>query len=149
MRRGNRAKLVPLGLAALVAMPTCGGANERIPNPVKSPVAERPSSSAKLAMVEPASGTVVDGDTARVRLELTGAKITKAVTTNLRPDRGHVHLRLDGKTITILGDLDENLAELLGRPLAAGPHLLEAEFVASDHAPFDPRVVVSVPFRVR
>jgi hypothetical protein len=60
-----------------------------------------------------------------------------------------MHLRLDGKTITILGGLDENLAELLGRPPAAGPHLLEAEFVASDHGPFDPRVVASVPFRVR
>jgi hypothetical protein len=85
----------------------------------------------------------------RVRLELTGAKITKAVTTNLRPDEGHMHLRLDGETITVLGGLDENLADLLGRPLEAGPHLLEAEFVASDHGPFDPRVTVSVPFTVK
>jgi hypothetical protein len=150
MRRGDRLKLLSVTLLALPAMSACGGeGDEGTVSPARSPAAERPASSAKLAIVEPQSGGVVDGETARVRLELTGAKITKAVTTNLRPDEGHMHIRLDGRTITVLGGLDENLAELSGRPLAAGPHLLDAEFVASDHGPFDPRVVASVPFRVK
>jgi hypothetical protein len=34
------------------------------------------------------------------------------------------------------------------RKRRAGPHLLEAEFVAADHGPFDPRIIVSVPFTV-
>jgi hypothetical protein len=84
----------------------------------------------------------------RVRLELEGATLTKEVSRNLSPDEGHIHLRLDGETITLLGDLDENLADILGAPVPAGPHLLEAEFVAADHGPFDPRIIVSVPFSV-
>jgi hypothetical protein len=99
-------------------------------------------------LVEPASGAVLGPEDVRVRLELTGAKLTKEVSRNLQPDEGHIHLRLDGETITLLGDLDENLAEILGAPVAAGPHLLEAEFVAADHGPFDPRIIVSVPFTV-
>jgi hypothetical protein len=32
--------------------------------------------------------------------------------------------------------------------VSPGQHILRAEFVASDHGPFDPRVFVSVTFRV-
>ncbi|HEY3208529.1 MAG TPA: hypothetical protein VGL18_01855 [Actinomycetota bacterium] len=38
----------------------------------------------------------------------------------------------------------------LSRTLEVGPgrHVLEAEFVAADHGPFNPRVRTSVAFRV-
>ena len=146
------AKLLPLGIAAVLVLGACGGNGDgnggAAPTALPSPQAERPSSSAKLSLVEPASGAVLGPEDVRVRLELTGAKLTKEVSRNLQPDEGHIHLRLDGETITLLGDLDENLAEILGAPVAAGPHLLEAEFVAADHGPFDPRIIVSVPFTV-
>jgi hypothetical protein len=33
--------------------------------------------------------------------------------------------------------------------LTPGQHLLKVEFVASDHAPFDPRVIAAVAFEVQ
>jgi hypothetical protein len=54
-----------------------------------------------------------------------------------------MHLRLDGRTITLLGSLEEDIPGV-----TPGPHLLEAEFVASDHGPFSPRVISSVTFTV-
>lgn len=151
MRRETVAKVLPIVIAAALTMAACGGGgdgNGATPTTLPSPVAERLSSSAKLTLIEPSSGAVLGPEAVRVRLELTGATLTKEVSRNLRPDEGHIHLRLDGETITLLGDLDENLAEILGKPVASGPHLLEAEFVAADHGPFDPRIIVSVPFTV-
>jgi hypothetical protein len=103
----------------------------------------RPRSTAKITVVTPKAASV-SGATVAVSLRLDGGRITKQVTTNLRPDRGHVHLRLDGETITLLGSLTERIPDV-----KAGPHLLEAEFVASDHGPFNPRVLSAVSFTVR
>jgi hypothetical protein len=149
--RRTFAKLLPIAIAAMLVLSACGGGGDgggATPTTLPSPAAERPSSTAKLTLVEPASGAVLGPEDVRVRLELAGAQLTKEVSRNLSPDEGHIHLRLDGETITLLGDLDENLAEILGEPVASGPHLLEAEFVAADHGPFDPRIIVSVPFTV-
>jgi hypothetical protein len=151
MKERTMAKLVPIGIAVVLGLGACGGedgGDGATPTTLPSPQAERPSSSAKLTLVEPASGATLGPEDVRVRLDLTGAKLTKEVSRNLRPDQGHIHLRLDGETITLLGDLDENLADILGEPVPSGPHLLEAEFVAADHGPFDPRIIVSVPFTV-
>lgn len=144
------ARLLPVATAAVLGLAACGGGGDggsATPS-LPSPVAERPASTGKLALIEPESGAVLGPDDVRVRLDLTGAKLTKEVSRNLRPDEGHIHLRLDGETITLLGDLDENLADILGEPVPPGPHLLEAEFVAADHGPFNPRIIVSVPFTV-
>jgi hypothetical protein len=153
MKLGTTWRLFPLTMAAVLVLTSCGGSGDgnggtATPTSSPSPVLERPSSTAMLSLVEPASGAILAPDAVRVRLELVGATLTKKVSMNLKPDEGHIHLRLDGETITLLGDLDENLADILGAPVPAGPHLLEAEFVASDHGPFDPRIIVSVPFSV-
>lgn len=143
-------KLVTATIAAVLSLSACGGDSDAGNGSARpTPVATRPPSTAKLTIVEPESGAVVDGNIVRVRLELTGAKLIKEVSTELHQDEGHVHIRLDGKTLTLLGDLDENLADLVGEPLPSGPHLLEVEFVAADHGLFDPRIVASVPFTVK
>lgn len=152
MKERTFAKRLPIAIAAMLVLGACGGGGGdgggATPTTLPSPAAERPSSTAKLTLVEPSSGAVLGPEDVRVRLELIGAQLTKEVSRNLSPDEGHIHLRLDGETITLLGDLDENLADILGGPVATGPHLLEAEFVAADHGPFDPRIIVSVPFTV-
>lgn len=147
----SRRCLLTTVLSLLLA--SCGGNGETdgggaSPTGLPSPVGERIASTAKLSLVEPASGATLAPDAVRVRLQLEGATLIKEVSRNLKPDEGHIHLRLDGETITLLGDLDENLADILGAPVPSGPHLLEAEFVAADHGPFDPRITVSVPFTV-
>jgi hypothetical protein len=76
-----------------------------------------------------------------VRLQLTGGRITNQVSTNLQPSVGHIHLKLDGRTITLLGSLEEVIPGV-----TPGQHVLEAEFVAADHGPFDPRVISTATF---
>ena len=69
--------------------------------------------------------------------------IVEAASTDLTPDTGHVHLRLDGKLISMTYGL---VQEVDLTTLAAGDHALEAEFVAADHGPFSPRVTTTVHF---
>jgi hypothetical protein len=135
--RGPAARLA---VAAVMVMAACSS-GEGTDGP---PTAQaRPSSDATLAILEPQPGDMVPGGDVTVRLELDGGRITEQVTTNLRPDEGHIHLKLDGRTITLLGSLDEVVPDV-----PAGQHVLEAEFVAADHGPFDPRVLSTVTFTV-
>jgi len=81
-----------------------------------------------------------------VTLRLDNARVVPAAQTGgaIRPDRGHVHLSLDGQLIAMPGRLSDRLPLL-----QPGSHTVEAEFVASDHVPFANRVVAAVTFRAR
>ena len=94
----------------------------------------RPSSPAVVAIVQPTSGETVTGTSVHVVISLTGAKIVSATTTNVQPDQGHVHLYVDNVLVSMNYGLEQDL------PVQPGTYVLKAEFVASDHAPFDPRV---------
>jgi len=103
----------------------------------------RPRSTATLSILEPKSGAELSTRTVVVQLTLVGGTITKVVTTNIQPNVGHIHIRLDGRTITLLGSLTDPV------PVTPGPHIVEAEFVAADHGPFSPRVLSAVSFTVK
>jgi hypothetical protein len=85
-------------------------------------------------------GAVVTGRTLHVRLQLTGATITPVTSNQLSPDKGHIHLILDGRVVSMAYGVNQDV------PVGRGDHLLQAEFVAQDHFPFNPRVVKSVTF---
>jgi hypothetical protein len=104
----------------------------------------RPSSPAKLSILSPANGEVVHGSVVHVRLSLRNAKIVPATTTHITPTTGHIHLYLDDQIVSMNYQLANTIANV--KP---GTHLLRAEFVASDHLPFDPRVFVQVTFEVK
>ena len=114
--------------------------------PVIRPVvaAGRPSSSAQVRFLSPAPGAAYQGDpaTVPVRLALTGGRIVPFTSTKLVPNEGHIHLFLDGALVSMSYALVKDLQ------VAPGVHRLEAEFVAVDHGPFDPRVRAFVEFRV-
>ncbi|MEX0985451.1 MAG: DUF6130 family protein [Actinomycetota bacterium] len=103
----------------------------------------RPSSTARLKIAEPRAGEVVVDDIFALRIDLSNASLTDESTTDLRPDVGHLHVMLDGRLLTMTSGTEQ---ELDASALAPGPHTLEVEFVAADHAPFDPRVTASVTF---
>jgi hypothetical protein len=128
---------VSMGLAACTGNGGSDGDGPTTP-------AERPSSPASLEIVQPEPGEVVDGGGVEVVVELSGAELIDRVTTNIRPDEGHIHLALDGETVSLLAGLEETI-----RNVEPGTHLLEVEFVAGDHGPFDPRIIESVTFEVR
>jgi hypothetical protein len=100
-----------------------------------SPSVVRPSSPAVVTIVEPTAGETVSGTTVHVVLSLSGAKIVSQTTTHIRPDEGHVHLFVDHVLVSMNYGLEQDL------PVHPGTYVLSAEFVAADHAPFNPRVM--------
>jgi hypothetical protein len=102
--------------------------------PAPSPSLARPSSPAVIAIVQPVAGETVSGTTVHVVLSLEGAKIVSQTTTDIRPDQGHVHLYVDNVLVSMNYGLEQDL------PVHTGTYVLKAEFVAADHAPFNPRV---------
>jgi hypothetical protein len=116
-------------IVAAILLSSCGGQTAASPGVV------RPSSPAVVTIVEPTAGQTVSGTTIHVVLSLTGAKIVSQTTTHIRPDEGHVHLFVDHVLVSMNYGLEQDL------PLHPGTYVLSAEFVAADHAPFNPRVV--------
>ncbi len=106
------------------------------------PAGSRPASTAKLQMLEPASGAVLTGSKTLVKLQLEGAKLVSQTTKEVKPDEGHIHLRLDGLVVSMTSGLEQEIA------ITKGDHLLQAEFVAGDHFPFNPVVVTNTTFTV-
>jgi hypothetical protein len=103
------------------------------------PQAQRPSTTARVAIVSPTAGQVVTGSTLHVVLQLTGGTIVPTSTaTPMGNNEGHIHLLDNGSVISMAYGAQQDIS------LTPGPHLLEAEFVASDHLPFSPRVIASV-----
>lgn len=109
-----------------------------------APTSDRPSSTAKLAIVAPKVGEVVHGSSVDLRVKLQDAKLVPATTTNIVPDEGHLHVILDDTLISMTEGLEQTIPDV-----APGEHRIMVEFVASDHAPFDPRVVSVVAFEVK
>jgi hypothetical protein len=109
------------------------------------PALGRPSTTARLEIVSPQAGDVVRGDPASVRVELRleGGKIVPISSLRLVANEGHIHLYLDGSLVSMTASLDATIE------ISPGQHHLLAEFVAIDHAPFQPRVQAGVTFSVR
>ena len=105
---------------------------------------DRPSSTAKLSIVAPKVGQVVHGSNVDLRVKLQDAKLVPATTTNIVPDEGHLHVILDDTLISMTQGLEQTIPDV-----PPGEHRIMVEFVASDHAPFDPRVVSVVAFEVK
>jgi hypothetical protein len=137
-----------LAVAVVLAAAGCGSKSGSGSGGGQTPTATtlspRPSSSAKLAILSPRNGQVVHGTTVDLKLQLQGAKIVAVVSKDLHPDRGHVHVRLDGQLISMTYGLEQKVPDL--KP---GTHVLQVEFVATDHLPFDPRVLAQTAFQVR
>jgi hypothetical protein len=141
-----------LGLAVLavavltLTLSACtgGGGGRDGTSPPTTTVTERPTSPAKLVITSPRNGQTVRQRRPELRLDLQAATIINQTTTRIRGDQGHLHLFVDGKLVTMNYGLREQLPEL-----TPGQHVVQVEFVAADHAPFDPRVLTQAAFNVR
>jgi hypothetical protein len=132
-----------LALAALAVGACSGGGGGASGAPATTAVAERPSSPAKLTIMTPRNGQTVRQERPELRLDLQGAEIVGQTTTRIRGDQGHVHLIVDGKLVTMNYGLRERLPQL-----TPGQHVVQVEFVAADHVPFDPRILTQAAFKV-
>ena len=140
---GHRVGIVGSALIAFALLAAgCGSGGSPPTSP--SPPSSRPSSTAELAILSPKSGSVVKGSTVHLELSLEAAHIVKQTSTDLSPDKGHVHVLLDGRLISMNYRLDDDIPDV-----GPGTHRIEVEFVATDHSPFDPRVTAAASFQVK
>jgi hypothetical protein len=144
----TRWKLSPIVVTALVVLASACG-SDGAGGPTASGAATgssgpRPASTASLRIEEPRQNQVVTGTSTPLVVQLTGAKVVPTTSTDLQPDRGHLHVYLDDSLVTMTAAARTELTDL-----TPGRHLLKVEFVATDHAPFDPRVIAAVTFEVK
>ena len=136
--------IVPVIIGASIAA-ACGSGSGTPTSAPSSTAVARPSTPATLEILRPApnehTARIVDVD---LRLEHAHLAAGTQAGGILRPDRGHIHLSVDGTLVSMPLQLHDRLP-----PLAPGSHTLQAEFVASDHLPFANRVVAAVTFNVR
>jgi hypothetical protein len=131
------------GCAIALLLAACNGNQPSLaaPSPTLGP---RPASPAKVEIVQPTASSTVTGASVHVVLKLTGATIVSQTTTDIRPDQGHLHLYVNNVLVSMNYGLEQDI------PVQPGTIDLKAEFVASDHAPFNPRVwSTDVIFTVR
>jgi hypothetical protein len=123
-----------LALLLILVGAACGSSSAK-------PAAQRPSTSAKVGIVSPTGGQTVTGSTLHVVLSLTGGTIVPTSTaTPLGSNVGHIHLIDNGSVISMAFGTEQDI------PITPGTHILQAEFVASDHLPFSPREIATVHF---
>jgi hypothetical protein len=138
---------VPLAVAALaLGLTACSGGNSGGPEAPATTTAvatARPSSPARLTITTPRNGQTVRQDRAELRLQLDGGKIVSQTTTRIQGDEGHIHLHVDGRLV----DMNYGLRQRLPA-LPPGQHVVQVEFVAADHAPFEPRILSQAAFEV-
>src|SRR5918999_1753957 len=137
---------VLLAIAALAVAACSGGGDDGGPDAPATTVAaaaDRPSSPAKLTIETPRQGQTMDPGRAQLVLALDGGKIINQTTTRIQGDEGHIHVHVDGKLVDMNYGLRQRLPQL-----PPGQHVVQVEFVAADHAPFEPRILTQAAFTV-
>jgi hypothetical protein len=133
--------LCALALTAAACGGGGGGSSGGSPSPTPT---SRSSSPAKISIVEPKNGAVIHGTSLQLVVSLKGAHVVKPTTTHIVPTQGHIHVYLDNKIIS----MNYGLTQKVGG-LKPGTHVLQTEFVASDHLPWNPRILAAVSFTVK
>jgi hypothetical protein len=139
--------------AMLVGVSACGSAtpsadptNSGTPAPTPYPtpsggLGHRPSSPVKITLISPVTGNTVHGTSVLVRVAVTGGIVTAAVSADISPTKGHVHLYLNNQLIYMAYTLQQEITVQPGLEYS-----MYAEFVAQDHFPFAPRDVTPTIF---
>ena len=138
----TRAKCLVAATLTTLALAACGGSGGSTVSPTTT--GARPSSPAVLKILSPTNGEVVHGTSVQLKVSLTGAKLVPANSATVVPTQGHLHVILDSTLVSMTSGLEQTIGGL-----TPGTHLLQVEFVASDHAPFNPRVTAAVSFKVK
>lgn len=109
-----------------------------------------PSTLARLEVLTPLDGQTVTSREVPVSLRLlepapgaTGGRAAWRPVAELSAAGGHIHLAVDGRVYSMTWQPS------LRVPVPEGTHEISVEYVASDHRPFSPRVVVTRRITVR
>lgn len=107
-----------------------------------TPSGPRPTSSATISFAQPSPEQIVTGSMLDVRVRVVNGRIV-ATSGDVTPETGHLHVFLDGALLSMTSESEQQI-DIADLP--PGVHRLQAEFVAADHAPFDPPVITAVTF---
>jgi hypothetical protein len=130
--------------SVLLAACTTGGDAATSTSATPAPLGPRPASPAVLRIVSPENGATVPATGSELVVSLSKATLTAVTSRTISPDEGHLHVSVDGTLISMTSGLRQTLPHL-----DPGRHLIQVEFVAADHLPFDPRVLTRAEFEVR
>ena len=130
---------------AVTLLAACGSAaspSGSLSTPSPSPaLANRPSSPAHIWFISPPGSETVTGTVLHIDVGISGAQLTTSTSTHITPTLGHIHLYTD-HTLTYM-----NYKPTLDLPVVPGAtYAIYAEFVATDHFPFNPRVITPTIF---
>ena len=139
---------IRITVATLVALLIAGCGSTPAPSPtpaVPTPgvtLSTRPSSPAKIWFISPpATQNTISGTVLHIDVGISGATLTTSTSTHILPTLGHIHLYSNG-ALTYM-----NYKPTLDLPVHPGTnYAIRAEFVASDHFPFNPRVFTPTIF---
>lgn len=109
---------------------------------VDDPCADRPSTDARIEILQPRDGATFDTNKVPLEVRVIGGTLTDVATTQQRPDEGHLHVAVDGRLVSMTGQATETI------DVAEGDHLITVEFSAGDHGPFCPSVESRASIRV-
>lgn len=142
-----RARIAVAALMALtLATSACGGGSGTPTSTASASIfsGQRPTSTGSLSIVSPTNAEVIKGSSVDLKVDLKNATIVPTTSTDLKPDQGHIHVILDDQLVSMTTGTDLTIPDV-----SPGHHLLRVEFVATDHGPFDPRVIAVVSFEVK
>jgi hypothetical protein len=107
--------------------------------------APRPVTSARLVILSPTPNQVTGPDLT-LQFQVIGGTVLPPTQMKgpLRGDQGHIHVKLDNRTVQMAYSTQAQLGGL-----TPGTHTVEALWVATDHLPFRNPVVAAVLFQVR
>lgn len=132
-------------LAATVSVLAACGSAATTPAPVltrpPAPAGNRPSSPAHIWFISPTANETVTGSVLHIDIGISGAQLTTSTSTHISRILGHIHLYTNDQLNYM------NYKPTLDLPVHPGlTYAIYAEFVATDHFPFNPRVVTPTIF---
>lgn len=137
-------KRLAVMVAAITLLAACGSAGTATPTTQPSTaggLASRPSSPAHIWFITPTANETVNGGVLHVDIGISGAQLTTSTSTHITPTLGHIHLYTNN-SLTYM-----NYKPTLDLPVEPGiTYAIYAEFVATDHFPFNPRVITPTIF---
>jgi hypothetical protein len=140
----RRAGVVAVVLVIALAAVACSGGSDT-PTPTPTGFSgPRPTSTGTLSIVSPKDGQVIHGSTVDLKIDLKDATIVPITSTDLKPNEGHIHVTLDDQLVSMTTGTELTIPDV-----TPGHHIIQVEYVATDHGPFNPRVTAVVAFDVK